>query len=333
MSITLGGKKRWRLSPMPAVHTVATTVPIHDGSINASVWTPTYEFELGPGEGVFFPSGFVHETNNVGDECSASVTYQFDYPSPSKYLRAFLPRLLTAPNMQECRIQQQYVTSGGIALGQHVTTDPSEQTARSSAEAIFSKYDSNGDGRLTKDELRAAVAAERRDKQQIEEILHNSFGYHDLTARGWIERDDFVQSYVRYWTVERFASHARVAMSNYRHERAGLKCVKCGKTCKGVLIDAEQWIREQLRLPDQAGDPTFKLSKKCAHMPEQYLELLKSTQLPGATDAEPWLYVGGRQTATDSDEFEELEEPGVGGVGHGGSDDEDDHAHHDGREL
>ena len=85
-----------------------------------------------------------------------------------------------------------------------------------------------------------------------------------------------------------------------------------------------QWIAKELRLPNKADSAAWKLPSRCDALMPQYLQLLKSTQLPGAPVPKEWIYKDGRPTATDTDEFEDMGEPGYfrGEEGEEGEDDD-----------
>merc|ERR1711879_684259 len=59
---------------------------------------------LQPGEALFFPPGFVHETLNLDTavgSCSASVTFQFNAPKATRLYRKFLPRVRRTADIHE----------------------------------------------------------------------------------------------------------------------------------------------------------------------------------------------------------------------------------------
>eukprot|EP00054_Salpingoeca_dolichothecata_P012002 m.66537 g.66537 ORF g.66537 m.66537 type:complete len:383 (+) comp19731_c0_seq2:469-1617(+) len=103
MSVQLSGSKRWRLMLIPPIDHILTRPEFADGLIYKSAhWNPDFEFTLNPGEGLFIPPNILHETTNVGDSCAVSVTYQWGYPAPTKYIRSFLPRFSLTEEMEHC---------------------------------------------------------------------------------------------------------------------------------------------------------------------------------------------------------------------------------------
>jgi ribosomal protein L16 Arg81 hydroxylase len=91
MSIQLSGTKRWRIGqPPPATpatfhkqHSLADGVSL----LLTSGWDPTHAVDLQPGDVLFLPPGWVHETTNIGRTCAASITYQWDSPAATGYVR------------------------------------------------------------------------------------------------------------------------------------------------------------------------------------------------------------------------------------------------------
>ena len=96
VAATLGGSKRWRLSP-PTVQLVPTFRGLGfedlyfslgfdsdaansiartfiDGAVDTQHWRPHWVGTVGAGEALFFPPAWVHETEAVSDGCTVSVT-------------------------------------------------------------------------------------------------------------------------------------------------------------------------------------------------------------------------------------------------------------------
>ena len=96
VAATLGGSKRWRLSP-PTVQLVPTFRGLGfedlyfslgfdsdaansiartfiDGAVDTQYWRPHWVGTVGAGEALFFPPAWVHETEAVSDGCTVSVT-------------------------------------------------------------------------------------------------------------------------------------------------------------------------------------------------------------------------------------------------------------------
>merc|ERR1712118_4733 len=100
IATTLSGVKQWRLAPIPAE-------PNPNGYFDGLVyergeWDPMYNFTTAPGESLIFPPGMLHEGKSVGEDCVASITYQFPFPAPVEYFRTWFPRIRRTPEMREC---------------------------------------------------------------------------------------------------------------------------------------------------------------------------------------------------------------------------------------
>jgi mannose-6-phosphate isomerase-like protein (cupin superfamily) len=75
MTVQLSGSRKWYIGPPPPVSVLSTAPAIYDGHLSRH-WKPLYEVPMNPGDGLFIPSGTVHQTHNTGGTCSASVTFQ-----------------------------------------------------------------------------------------------------------------------------------------------------------------------------------------------------------------------------------------------------------------
>lgn len=65
-SVQLSGRKRWRLSPLPPYRrAMPAATNDYISQRPEGEWEPTYDFVLEPGEAVFFPTSWLHETRNV----------------------------------------------------------------------------------------------------------------------------------------------------------------------------------------------------------------------------------------------------------------------------
>merc|ERR1712070_1138544 len=85
ISLQLQGIKQWRFSMMPRR---STPSKLGDFSRHGAVyedggWDPEYVVNVTAGEILFIPPGAVHETQSVGGEWSASVSYQISSPPPA----------------------------------------------------------------------------------------------------------------------------------------------------------------------------------------------------------------------------------------------------------
>ncbi len=90
-SVQLSGRKRWRLSPLPPYRrAMPATASDYISQRPEGAWEPTYDFVLEPGEAVFFPTSWLHETRNLpptttgGDgESAAGASWPGSQPGSS----------------------------------------------------------------------------------------------------------------------------------------------------------------------------------------------------------------------------------------------------------
>ena len=162
MSVQLSGTKRWRIGPMPPItHANFTTRrSLSDGvlTMTSPAWEPAYVFDLHAGEGVFFPPGYVHETTNVGGTCAASITYQYDAPPATGYIRSMLERIAVTEEMAEC-----WTKWAGYATARLPTMDMSREDLPATPAAI----DTDHDGALSTPELRAWLEGLAREHPYV----------------------------------------------------------------------------------------------------------------------------------------------------------------------
>ena len=95
-SVQLNGHKRWRMmNPGPQVDSIFDRYDTQDSGIyRVSKWDPEFEFMVPSGGGVIFPPYNIHETVADTRQCTTATTFNFFSPQPTRYIRAYLPRLL-----------------------------------------------------------------------------------------------------------------------------------------------------------------------------------------------------------------------------------------------
>merc|ERR1711879_835535 len=119
---------------------------------------------LQPGEALFFPPGFVHETLNLDTavgSCSASVTFQFNAPKATRLYRRFLPRVRRTADIHEAwPLLEQWASL-------HSSSPPKDGLRYKDAKAqafdktkgvglIFTRVDKDASDSLSASELQAA---------------------------------------------------------------------------------------------------------------------------------------------------------------------------------
>jgi hypothetical protein len=160
-SVQLRGKKKWRLMLAPNVENLSRDVfDEFDSGIYTSVhkWEPDLEVMLNEGDGILFPPGYMHETRTVDgpseeDRCATSVTFNIPLPMPSRFIREFMPRFSVSREIHQCmRRWESFVTGSVVGVDWEEPVADSDQSERIATD-IFSKIDSNKDGKLTITEI------------------------------------------------------------------------------------------------------------------------------------------------------------------------------------
>merc|ERR1719313_3172205 len=114
-----------------------------DGAVYGKRYKPPLEANVSQGQAFFMPSGFLHETTNIGDTCAVSLTFQFKDPIPARYFRHSLRHLRRTGDFNEC-----WSVLGSVAgLG----------NGKAKKAPDFKKVDKNGDGVFTIDEVKTST--------------------------------------------------------------------------------------------------------------------------------------------------------------------------------
>jgi len=193
ISIQLAGTKRWRLGYMAPRQAPFLAMVYQDGDIYKAgkTWSPHFSVELKKGEALFVPPGMVHETLNIGGKqnCTASVTFQFNTPFPSRLYRTYLPRVRRTADIHEAwpvlaelatlksDVSQTLLQGAPYAKARMDALTPGVSVGRR-----FEQLDKNGDGRLDRKELPG-------------ESVNDLLGFHDLDEDGAIARLEFAEVY------------------------------------------------------------------------------------------------------------------------------------------
>jgi len=180
-AIQLYGKRRWRIGWIPRVPngTVYKNGVYADGVIYGKGYQPPLEATVEKGQGFFMPSAFLHETNNIGNECAVSLTFQFRDPMPARYFRASLRHLRRSGDFNEC-----WKLVGSVAaLG---------QKPRKGQGPGLASVDRDGDGKLSR--------AEASTK-----ILRAGHAFHDLDQDGFVSEAELKHGWTDWVEAEREA--------------------------------------------------------------------------------------------------------------------------------
>ena len=235
-SVQLHGDKRWRMmTTLPAIPTVFDRfVYFDEGIYEVGKWKPDYEFVVKEGGGVMFPPGNFHETRALArDSCTTATTVQMQLPNPTRYIRHFLPRLLSSHlGIDETCWERwdSYATFRPNDDTPGPTLD--EGTWRARVRALGAQLDADGDGFIARAELLAHFGDARsgadkpetqwaRDREHWygwtvqgdaqEAALHDmmgrtraldTLGYHDLDGDGRISPEELWRA-TAAWNVVR----------------------------------------------------------------------------------------------------------------------------------
>jgi len=209
---TLSGVKRWRLAPIPAK-------PHPQGYFDGLVyerneWDPLYEFETRPGESVVFPPGMIHEGLSVGEDCVASITYQFRLPAPVTYWRSFFPRVRRTRDMRGC-----LPLVARLATLNEVNYAPQPYAeALAHGRSLGHRLDRSGDGVLSAEEVAARFG---RSREAASEALDARL-YHDTDGDGMTTIAEFADSFASWSAVELQARKDGVPSRSEEHEEREL---------------------------------------------------------------------------------------------------------------
>lgn len=202
ISIQLAGTKRWRLRMMEPRLAPYLAMLYQDGYVykRRDKWEPHFNITLKPGEALFVPPGFVHETLNLGEptDCAASVTFQFSRPMPVRMYRRFLPRILRTADIHEVWPDiRAWASLGNSAPKEGMTyvEARSQALGETGVGAVFSRIDRNKDDSISIEELEVEFGKDESRSYS---------GFHDLNEDGEISRTEFAEVF-GFWAGTRKA--------------------------------------------------------------------------------------------------------------------------------
>lgn len=201
ISIQLSGTKRWRVGQMLPVVPGDHEAFVDDGDINSDHWEAEWATTLRRGEAIVIPPGAIHETRNEESECAASITFQWEGPVATHYLRSQYPQLLRSGAMDDCfdhwsermtlvsdlpRVLQAMSSTRLLSWSHcdgHGVTNEAMQKA---LHAVWQSYDQDESGALEPEELGA--------REHALEFL-------DVSGDGMVDFGELAASWAKFYAV------------------------------------------------------------------------------------------------------------------------------------
>lgn len=219
-SMQLCGTKRWRLSPIGQRNAPHVMKIYQDGQIyeraEQSSWNIFEEVLLHPGDALFFGPGFIHETLKHGTAPAASVTWQFDKPLPTTFLRKFLVRLRFTPDLFETwRQMERLMRRAKMSDWQTTQADLD----------LRDILDVNGDGKATLEEKTMVLniwdlVIERVRSQVPKKLQRLKLGMGQIVhdEQDLLHMPSKIQSAVRSWEKKAFGLDEATATAHLHTE-------------------------------------------------------------------------------------------------------------------
>ena len=135
-------------------------------------WVPDFEMILEPGDAVYFPPGFMHETRTVegpssdtaaADQCATSMTFNVPLPMPSRYIRTFLNRFSASPEISHCMPRWESYVTMNSTLQEWGNPTPDSTVPFTIASQILQVVDTNNDSVVTLEELEFYFSSQNDD--------------------------------------------------------------------------------------------------------------------------------------------------------------------------
>lgn len=191
LSVVLSGARRWRVGPPPRMPRGAGRSPdgenlFDDGVAYELKWKPMFEFTVKEGEAVLFPPGWIHETLNTAEGCTAALTTQFASPLPVRYYRSFYQRLRRVGDLQNCWPMMRRWARPEEHLPPGVAAATASKMAKEGSfkwsSTALDFFDADGDGTLSEQEIsgtmkswQATEHAIQRERQVLRPRVDMSF--------------------------------------------------------------------------------------------------------------------------------------------------------------
>eukprot|EP00811_Abedinium_folium_P004544 NODE_14184_length_1123_cov_6.334337.p2 GENE.NODE_14184_length_1123_cov_6.334337~~NODE_14184_length_1123_cov_6.334337.p2 ORF type:complete len:183 (+),score=58.21 NODE_14184_length_1123_cov_6.334337:423-971(+) len=155
-----------------------------------------FEFTVKEGDAVLFPPGWMHETYNVAEGCTAALTTQFTLPAPARYFHHYYTRLRRTGDLSPCWEQMQ---------GWAMLDDPEARHAQVSANTTAAK--AFGDALWAR---RAGGAAVLSAAGGSGGVSKEAVAFYDADGDGTLTREEFMEAFVAWWLTEHMVRRERV---------------------------------------------------------------------------------------------------------------------------
>lgn len=229
VSLQLRGDKTWRKMLLPEMSLLDSFDEFDGGIYPTGKWKPDLHFVNTQGSAVVWPPGYLHETSTVppeDGECGTALTFQYTFPQPVKFFRAFLPRLSLSAEVGQCvpHAWTKYVSFGAVRLR------PSSKTKEieSQLTEILRLLDVDADEQIMAREVFEWLSRGTAAKLQHEHFqeycrleAEDMVAYHDLNDDKVVSRQELWDSLVQ-WNVVRMRVKKGLALVN-KADLAGLE--------------------------------------------------------------------------------------------------------------
>lgn len=270
ISMTLSGRKKWRLGPPPPVVHFSERTPLYDGGVDADRWEPLFEGEVGPGEAILFPTGFLHQTMNVGADCAASVTYQWQDPTPCLYIRDMLPTLALTEEIMGCWPRwQPYATLLPVEEWVRHLAGANTTSITVVALSVWENLDTNIDGKVGYDELLAWLLAQNLVQTDQPAAVTCFFAFQDANDDGVFELAELNGTLHRLYELEQRRSHPWLVVRAWA--RIEEECSDAGEKADIDLGELHPVVATPL--PQEIVRALGTMEPACRALIEDYLRL------------------------------------------------------------
>lgn len=214
ISMQFRGKKRWRIQSFPRVKSYLNATSFGDSNIYENKlhveWTPETEFEVGPGQCLIFPTGYLHETfvdpseNDKG--CFTASTFQFNHPRQVNLYRAYLSSFaMSHYGMGEPCLEKIKSYATLMSLFKDPGGVPDKELIRREAVRLVMLIDGDKDSRITNQELYAYFCKGKKKRQEV--MQQGDFQYNWFKLLSKKQREELVEESMQVFAEDALQYH------------------------------------------------------------------------------------------------------------------------------